>query len=250
VWGYGGPEQDDSKFPTGPVESIGCIGLGPGEFVPRVIIPLQSPNQSFKMPKGVALRLEPGQQIWLNPHLKNNSGKAVVPKIRANFYAAKPGTVKHIAEGMIAGNMGDINIPAASAEGPGTQTLTAEWTAPLNLNIVFLQTHQHQLGTYGNIELVENGTPRKIYENFRWEHPRSYWPREPLRLAKGDKMRITCTWENPNSVPVHFGENTTDEMCFILGFFYRDDGDTQQPALGQCLPSKSGLLCPLAPKVN
>src|SRR5262245_31597976 len=53
VWGYGGTEQDDSKFPPGPVESVGCIGIGPGEFVPRVIIPLQSPNARFKMPKGI-----------------------------------------------------------------------------------------------------------------------------------------------------------------------------------------------------
>ena len=29
VWGYGGDVQDDSKFPSEPVESVGCTGLGP-----------------------------------------------------------------------------------------------------------------------------------------------------------------------------------------------------------------------------
>lgn len=246
VWGYSGTEQDDSKWPSQPVESVGCTGFGPGEIAPRVIIPLQSPNSRFTMPKGIALRIEPGQQLYLNSHLRNPSTtESVVPEIRANFYAAKPGTVKHLAEGLIAGNIPDINIPAG-----GDQTLTAEFTAPVNLNIVFLASHQHRLGTYANIELVENGTPRKIYENYRWEHPRNYWPREPIRLAKGDKMRITCEWHNTDQVPVHFGPNTTDEMCFILGFYYRDDGDTEQVPFGQCLPSPSGLLCPLAPKVN
>jgi hypothetical protein len=245
VWGYGGTEQDDSKFPAGPVESVGCIGLGPGELTPRVIIPLQSPNARFKMPKGIALRLNPGEQIWLNPHLKNESSEAVTPEIRANFYAAKPGSIKHYAEGLIAGNMADINILPG-----GEQTITAEWTTPIDLNIIYLATHQHRLGTYANIELVENGTPRKIYENYRWEHPRNYWPREPLRLAKGEKIRITCTWQNTDAVPVKFGPNTTDEMCFILGFYYRDEGDTERPGFGQCIPSASGLLCPLAPRVQ
>ena len=39
-------------------------------------------------------------------------------------------------------------------------------------------------------------------------------------------------------------------MCFILGFFYRDDGDTAPVTGGGCLASKDGLLCPLAPAVS
>jgi hypothetical protein len=246
VWGYSGTEQDDSKFPVEPVESVGCIGVGPGEIAPRVIIPLQSPNARFRMPKGIALRLDPGEQIYLNSHLRNASTEAVVPDIRANFYATKAKAVKHLAEGLIVGNMTGINIPAG-----GDQTITAEWTAPVNLNIVYMASHQHRLGTYANIELVDaNGTPQQIYENFRWEHPANLWPETPIRLAKGDKMRITCTWHNTESVPVHFGPNTTDEMCFILGFYYRDDGDTEPVGFGQCLPATSGMLCPLAPLVN
>jgi hypothetical protein len=247
VWGYGGDVQDDSKFPAKPVESVGCTGLGPGEIAPRVIIPLQSPNKRFDLPKGLALRIDPGQQLWLNPHLRNPSAtEPITPEIRANFYATKPTAVKHLVEGLIAGNMPDINIPAG-----GDQRLTAEFTAPVNLNIVFLATHQHRLGTYANIELVDqNGVPQQIYESYRWDHPPDLWPQAPIRLAKGDKMRITCEWHNTDQVPIHFGPNTTDEMCFILGFYYRDDGDTEEIPFGQCLPSASGLLCPLAPKVN
>lgn len=246
VWGYAGTEQDDSKFPRGPVESVGCTGLGPGELAPRVIIPLQSPNSKFTLPKGIAIRMEPQQQIWLNPHLRNPGDETIVPDVRFNLYAAKPGTVKHYAEGLIAGNVTDISIPAG-----GDQTLTAEWTAPATLNLVYLATHQHRLGTYANIELVDaGGTPTMIYENYRWEHPRNFWPDPIIRLEKGQKMRITCSWHNTDPEPVHFGPNTTDEMCFILGFYYRDDGDTAPVGFGQCLPATSGLLCPLAPKVN
>ena len=49
---------------------------------------------------------------------------------------------------------------------------------------------------------------------------------------------------------VNWGEKTTDEMCFILGFYYRDDGDTTPVSpVDACVPAKSGLLCFGAPAV-
>ena len=246
VWSYGGNLQDDARFPKGPVERVGCTGLAPDEIIPQVLIPIQTPNARFRFPKGIGLRLEAHKQVWLNPHLKNVTPDALTPDIRFNFYRAKKGEVKHYAEGLIAGNAANINIPAG-----GEQTLTAEWTAPVNLNVVQLATHQHRLGTYANIELVTpDGTPQKIYENEEWQHPHSYWPDPPIRLAKGGKMRITCTWRNTDTHAVRFGPETTDEMCFILGFYYRDDGDVEPVHSTQCIPAKQGLLCIGAPAIT
>jgi len=88
-----------------------------------------------------------------------------------------------------------------------------------------------------------------IYENSDWQHPHSFWPDPPIRLAQGDRMRISCTWHNTDDHDVAFGPKTTDEMCFILGFYYRE-GDATDPILGGgCLPAKKGLLCPFASAV-
>jgi hypothetical protein len=247
IWAYSGNEQDDSKFPQGPVESVGCAGIGPGELAPQVLIPIQSPNARFRFPEGVALRLEPHQQVWLNPHMKNFDAAPIQPEVRFNFHRAKKRTVKRHAEGMIIGNMANIRVPAG-----GGQTITAEWTSPADLTLIQLATHQHQLGTYANIELPDatGQAWNRIYENTDWEHPRDYWPDPPIRLAKGDKIRITCTWDNTEGVrEVRFGPETTDEMCFILGYYLRDDGDTAPITGGGCLPARRGLLCPLAPAV-
>jgi hypothetical protein len=246
VWAYGGGLEDDRRFPQGPVESVGCSGISPDELIPQVLIPIQTPDARFRFPEGVAIRLEPRQQVWLNPHLRNFGASPISPDIRFNFYRARKGTVKHYAHGLIVGNMTDIRIPAG-----GDQTLTAEWTAPVALTLIQLATHQHRLGTYANIEIVEpEGVTRTtVYENRDWQHPRAFWPRPAIRLAKGQKMRITCTWHNTDDHVVRFGPETTDEMCFILGFFYRDEGDTEPVRGGGCLAAKSGLLCPLAPAV-
>jgi hypothetical protein len=246
VWGYGGDLQDDAGFPAGPVESVGCIGISPDEIFPQILIPLQIPNVRYDFPKGVALRIEPRQQVWLNPHMKNFSRETISPDIRFNFYRARKKRVRYHAEALIVGNTFNIRIPPR-----GEQTLTAEWTAPADMTVFQLATHQHRLGTYANVQLVApDGTPRKIYENTNWEHPWSYEPDPAIKLAKGDKMRITCTWHNTEDYEVRFGEETTDEMCFILGFFYREEGDTVPIVDQQCVPANRGLLCPLVPAVQ
>jgi copper type II ascorbate-dependent monooxygenase-like protein len=245
VWAYGGDVQDDSQFPAEPVESVACAGVSPDEPIPQVLIPIQTPNARFKFPPGIALRLAPHQQVWLNPHLKNFGDAPMNPDIRFNFYKAKKGTVRHYAEGMIVGNAAGIHIPAG-----GEQTLTAEWTSPIDLTVIQMASHQHRLGTYANIELVNrDGSLNRIYENTDWEHPASFWPDPPIQLARGDKMRITCTWHNTDDHDVFFGPETTDEMCFILGFYYRNDGGTGPVTGTGCLPAKSGLLCANAPTV-
>jgi hypothetical protein len=244
LWKYGGSITDDSQFPQGPVESVGCVGMAPGEITPQLLIPTTTPNVSYRFPKGIALRIEPHQQVFLNPHMRNRGTEAVVPDVRFNFYAAKQGSVKHYAEGLTFGNSAAIKIPAG-----GDQTLTSEWVVPIDLTLILVTTHQHSHGTYAKVELVEpDGVTRTLLvESFDWEHPRSVWPQGGLRLEQGRKLRLTCTWHNTEAREVKFGPETTDEMCYGIGFFYRDDGEVTPPFASGCLPSEQGLLCPFAP---
>src|SRR5262249_36407624 len=147
LWGYGGDVRDDSLFPKGPVDAVGCIGVAPDNDFPQLIIPTQSPSVKLPFPPGIALHLEPHQQVLLNPHMKNFGTEPLTPDIRFNFRRAKKGTIKHYAEGLTFGNTFGIHIPAG-----GDQTITVEWTAPINLTIIHLATHQHRLGTYARID--------------------------------------------------------------------------------------------------
>jgi hypothetical protein len=245
MWGYGGRITDDSRFRQGPFESVGCTGAAPDDPFPQLLIPTQTPNTNLKFPKGIALRLDPHEQVFLNPHMKNFGTTPFEPDVRFNFVRAK-GKVEHYVDGLTFGNMTAINIPAG-----GDQTITVEWTTPVNLTIVHLATHQHKLGTYANIELVsaDGSTREKLVESFDWEHPSSVWPDGGLHLEKGRKLRITCTWHNTTDHDVRFGPETTDEMCFAIGFYYRDMGDTTPAVGGGCLPAKRGMLCPFAAAV-
>ena len=245
MWGYGGALTEDDRFRQGPFETIGCAGAAPDDPFPQLMIPTQSPNTTLRFPKGIALRLEPEQQVFLNPHMKNFGTEPMQPDIRFNFVKARKGKIEHYAQALTFGNMFGIHIPAG-----GDQTLTAEWAVPVPLTIIHLSTHQHRLGTYANIELVsaDGATREMLVETHDWEHPSSVWPKGGIRLEKGRKLRITCSWHNSTDQDVKFGPETTDEMCFAIGFFYRDANDTTPVSGSGCLPSKrGGLLCPMTP---
>ena len=257
VWAYNGPQQDDSKFPTAPVLRAGCVGLSPGEFIPTNLFGMQTPNGSVRFPPGIATRLKPHQQVWLNPHIKNFGTTDVTPQIVFNMTPARKGSVQHIAESFAIGENQDIRIPAG-----GRQTLVGEWTAPANLNIIQFSSHQHQWGTHvtGEIEQAD-GSFQKIFENSSWEHPFELWTHKQapwkdldppvLRLEAGRRIRFTCQWNNQSTSPVTFGTEVDNEMCFVTGYYYRDDGAPTGALVGQgCLPSVEGLTCPFAANVS
>jgi hypothetical protein len=191
LWTYGGSVTDDARFPQGPVESVGCAGIAPDELIPQLLIPTTTPDATFRFPKGVALRIDAHEQVFLNPHMRNAGTEPVVPDVRFNLYAARKGSVKHHAEGFTFGNSNAIKIPAG-----GEQTLTSEWTVPIDLTIIHMTTHQHRLGTYAEVQLVEPDgvTATRLVASRDWKHPRALWPPRGLRLDKGRKLRLTCTW--------------------------------------------------------
>ena len=39
-------------------------------------------------------------------------------------------------------------------------------------------------------------------------------------IQGGDTVSTRCAWNNPSATPVHFGENTEDEMCFSFEIYY------------------------------
>ncbi len=95
--------------------------------------------------------------------------------------------------------------------------------------------HMHLRGTEIRIDL-NPGTSRARTLlhiprwDFQWQG--QYWYREPIELVRGDRVQITCTYDNSTSLPgpggeplvpryMTWGEGTTDEMCLgALSFVY------------------------------
>ncbi len=98
---------------------------------------------------------------------------------------------------------------------------------------------QMTLGDYP-IDIPPLGTASLTAE---WIAPFAYWPATPMRVEPGDGFRFTCEWKNDDDHPVRFGVTTNDEMCFMVGYYYRDDESVPPPPVPNCLLQTSGLLC-------
>lgn len=48
--------------------------------------------------------------------------------------------------------------------------------------------------------------------DFHWQG--QYFRSSPFTLARGDAVNLSCTWNNPTTSPLRWGEGTDDEMCF------------------------------------
>ena len=95
--------------------------------------------------------------------------------------------------------------------------------------------HMHLIGK----KFVMNITPPggKTFEAIRiddWDYnwQEIYFLKEPMRLKEGTKIEIEAVYDNTNNNPhnpsnppkwVKFGEQTTDEMCFMFLGITTDD---------------------------
>src|SRR5215831_6625042 len=143
VWDYLGQDQNLADFWTGIAYSTACIGLGPQDgFVATAnLFGMLSGRSRFHFPPGVAVRLQPRANVYANLHYHNYGTTPVDTDAVFNFIPARKGTVQHHAQAFTVGSL-HIAIPPN-----GSASLTGEWHAPTDLNIVSVSTHQHHRGT-------------------------------------------------------------------------------------------------------
>ena len=213
VWDYLGQDQNPADFWTGIAYSTACVGLGPqdGSVTTANLFGMLSGHVRFRFPKGVAVRLQPEANVYANLHYHNYGVTPVDTDAVFNFIPARKGTVKHHAQAFTVGTI-QIDIPAN-----GSASVTGEWHAPTDLNVVSVSTHQHHRGTDVLVHMIDaaGNDMGALVDSPSWEHPSVRWFQQAMRLQAGEGFRFTCSWRNPDDHPVHFGVTSEDEMCFV-----------------------------------
>ncbi len=102
----------------------------------------------------------------------------------------------------------DLDLPAA------TPTLHAIAGMP----------HMHKLGTLISTvnQPASGGDPVDLGTRDPWDFQNQAWTilDKSVTLKPGDKVSTRCAWDNPTNKDVHFGETTSDEMCFGFLMYY------------------------------
>jgi hypothetical protein len=167
-------------------------------------------SPGFELPAGVAVRLRAGQQIVLNLHLYNADADRTLAGVSGvDVRPAPEGEEVTEAEVILAGPLG-FSID------PGRQELTFSCTMPAPVTLFAIAPHMHRLGAHMR---VTRGDETLLDVPYSFDE-QIFHPVGPLALRAGERLDVTCVWENDTGGPVGFGDSTDAEMCFAVLYRY------------------------------
>ena len=169
-------------------------------------------DASLKMPENSGHILEAGTQLTLQLHLLNATLDEVNTTIPIHLHKMEEAPAQPV-EVVVFGHM-DIALP------PGeTSDVTGTCSSDSDMTLFSAFPHMHLLA---QSMVVETGPdPDNMVEIFRSEpydfDNQALVPME-LTIKEGDAVRVTCSYDNDLDEFVTFGESSTNEMCFFIGF--------------------------------
>jgi hypothetical protein len=176
-----------------------------------------TPERVMESPPGVALNLMPGQRLILEYHAINYTLEPFDASLEIDLVGASPDAViEHHADIIWFANWGFVLPPGAETSD------TASCAVPYDVEVFGLMSHFHELGTYFTVETVIDGQSELVYEDDDWAHPAYEGFAPPMSLAKGDRLRWTCTWNNVREPlgTVFPNKGSKDEMCMVFAAAY------------------------------
>jgi tetratricopeptide (TPR) repeat protein/mono/diheme cytochrome c family protein len=172
-------------------------------------------------PDGMPWRLDPGNDLVLNIHLKPSGKPETIDAQVALYFTDKP----PIHQPMLLQLDRDdaLNIPAGDSRFVVEDSLTL----PIDVDALGVYPHAHYLGR--DLEgwaMLPNGEKKWLVWIRDWDIDRQsvYRYREPLLLPKGTVLHMRYTYDNsaanvhnPHSPPVrvHSGNRSEDEMSHL-----------------------------------
>ena len=231
-------------------------------LVPPETLTVWAPGKSGGfLPEGTGIRIEPGSKIAMQMHYNTINSEPVPDQSSLDIHYVEKvertaATLFFLDVGWV--GKGGMPIPAGDPnvthqyEGDPTELMAFGNASkagvfrgePFALHSAFM--HQHVLGKSTSVELLrEDGTEVMLIDirnwDFDWQD--EYFFEEEVIVQPGDRMRVTCSWDNSASNQqfvngkqiepqyTEFGEGTVDEMCVNYFFVTRlkdDDIGTRQ----------------------
>lgn len=174
-----------------------------------------------RLPDGIGQLLPKGADVCVQFHY-HRTGKEEKDRTKIGFYFARGEVTQRYRSLAVTGLF--RTIPA----GETAYQVESSWRLTDAVDVYRLVPHMHLLGK--NIELAATlpGEPERVLIrlpewDYNWQE--QYELKEPLTLPKNTILTVRATFDNstgnpnnPTSPPkaVRFGEQTTDEMCFVF----------------------------------
>lgn len=210
---FGGPGFDVN------ITNLSTLDLLGGSWAPGM--------RARHLPEGIGMFLSRKSKIVMQVHYFP-SGPPGLDRSKIGLYFTKPGKKLRFVPLMNT----TFRIP------PGEEkTVTQQLTIPLFMDAqaVVIAPHMHLIGRKIKVELERRNEITELIRiddwDFNWQS--FYTFAEPVDLRPGDRLKLTCTFDNSDKNPrnpfnppqeVRWGEGTRDEMCLaFIGTVFKFD---------------------------
>ncbi|MDW8280698.1 MAG: hypothetical protein RMK29_03235 [Myxococcales bacterium] len=165
---------------------------------------------SVRYPDGTGVLIAAGDVLILQIHY-NHTGRPVPDRTAIQLQLARQRVprrayISHLSEPTFL-------IPPGAQGHSTSQTLTL----PVPLRVYGVAPHMHTLGRRIQVSAGSRCLVDIPQWNFHWQQF-YFFAAGGLLLERGTVVKMTCTWDNPGTQAVRWGEGTADEMC--LSYFY------------------------------
>ena len=175
----------------------------------------QWPRMDYKLPPGVAFRLDSNFGLDQNSHYVNRTDTIMVGEVYTNIHTIDKSEVMHEAK-IINWSKQDIFLPAKKITKLNKSFYTNK---PIYIGQLFSHAHE-KMTEFSVIIKGGNRNGELVYWTDDWQHPpiMSYDP--PIKLNAGEGLEMIATYDNPLDRAVTFGFLSTDEMMILFGWYY------------------------------
>lgn len=183
------------------------LGAGPG-------------SSEFSLPPGVALRVDKGNQLLLQLHVLNTSEATLRGRSAVSGVMLAKEEVRAEAQ-VIAAQLISLAIP------PGPSSAAGRCTFDRAQTLVAFGAHMHENGRHAKLVLhrAKGGEQVLLDAGFDVNDQRRY-PLDLIEVATGDYVDYECSYENPSSRTIYWGETAADEMCLFNIYRFPAGGET------------------------
>jgi hypothetical protein len=177
-------------------------------------------SPTLTIPDGAALHIPAGSQIVMQMHLLNASKSPVMSHASISVLPLAPGGPTPVeAQMILAGPLSDPRVTPAIPVGPN-QIVTGSCTLSADTKYFAVFPHMHQIGTHIKVDAVVGGATTTLWDKDYSFNNQDFGEFTPIAMAKGDKINVTCTYDNETGMPVKFGQSSLDEMCYAISYVY------------------------------
>jgi peroxiredoxin/mono/diheme cytochrome c family protein len=211
------PKKDGEKD-SGPGYSM-SMGIG---FIPNGAIGGWAPGQLARhLPDNTGYFLPKGSDVVLQVHY-HRDGREEKDRTQIGLYFAKRPAAKRFQGMVLPGRF--LFLPAGADDFKVKGTITVDQDCTIHS----IMPHMHMLGKQIRVTMTPPGgeaTPLINIKEWEYNWQETYFFKEPIAVKAGTRFDVEAHYDNsaknpknPNNPPklVHFGEQTTDEMCFVF----------------------------------